>query len=196
MNDFIRTVISRRSVRQFESRPIEEQALYDILEAGRYAPSGGNNQQTHLLVLRNPEVLSRLRTLVCEELAKLEVDETTYKSLRGAVLASRKGGYVYDYGAPVIVAAANKRGYGNAMADSVCVIENILLAARSLEIGSCYMNALHWLTDNVRLRAFFATFGLREEEYISAAAALGYSALPLTSLAPLKRTGNQVTYVD
>ncbi len=196
MNEFIKTVISRRSVRKFDGRAPEEQALLDIIEAGRYAPSGGNNQYTHLMVIRNPEALVRLRELVCRELAKIEVDDSTYKSLKNAVLASRKGGYVYDYGAPVILAAANRRDYGNAMADSVCVIENILLAARSLNIGSCYINPLHWLAENPALRAFFQEFGLGREESVCAAAALGYSALPLEEMSPLPRTGNPVTYVD
>ncbi|WP_368241957.1 nitroreductase family protein [Intestinimonas butyriciproducens] len=42
--DMLELIKSRRSTRKFLSRPVEEEKIDAIIEAGRYAPSGGNNQ--------------------------------------------------------------------------------------------------------------------------------------------------------
>ncbi len=40
-----------------------------VIEAGRYAPSGGNNQTTHFIVFSDAEILSGMAGLVCKEFA-------------------------------------------------------------------------------------------------------------------------------
>ena len=54
---------TRRSTRRFKSYPIEQEKLETIIEAGRYAPSGGNSQTCHFIVVRNKEVLAKLAEL-------------------------------------------------------------------------------------------------------------------------------------
>lgn len=57
IEDFFRT---RRSVRKFIDRPVEEEKLMAILEAGRIAPSAHNYQPWHFLVVREEEGRKRL----------------------------------------------------------------------------------------------------------------------------------------
>lgn len=59
------------------------------MEAGRYAPSGGNNQTTHFLVEQNKEVLNELGRQVRQEFAKMEVTPDTYKTAALWWLATR-----------------------------------------------------------------------------------------------------------
>lgn len=47
-------IMTRRSTRRYQKRAVEEDVLDAVLQAGRAAPSGGNNQYTHLLVVRRP----------------------------------------------------------------------------------------------------------------------------------------------
>ena len=70
----------RRSVRSFTDKPLDEKDLQIILEAGTYAPSGGNSQTTHRIVITNRAVLTKLEALVRQEFAKMEVTKNTYKS--------------------------------------------------------------------------------------------------------------------
>ena len=184
----------RRSIRSFETdKPIREEDLNLILEAGSYAPSGGNSQTTHRLVITNQEVLTKLEELVQAEFAKMEVKEDTYKSLRNSILRSKGGNYVYDYHAPVLVVTANKKGYGNAMADSAMMIENMMLQAVELGIGSCYINQLHWLDENPVIRKELMSLGLKEDETVTGGLALGYAKIQPE--AELKRIGNPITYI-
>lgn len=67
---------------------------------------------------------------------------------------------MFHYNAPVFIAVANKKGYGNAMADSACALENMMIAANALDIGSCWINQLHWLDENERVREFMMSHGL------------------------------------
>ena len=72
MLDFIK---SRRSTRRFKSDKLPQEMIEQVVEAGRYAPSGGNSQTTHFIVIDNKEVLDKLASLAKEEFAKMEVTE-------------------------------------------------------------------------------------------------------------------------
>jgi len=53
-------ILSRRSVRRYRSDPIPEDVLHRILEAGRLAPSAGNMQPWHFIVVTDPEIKHKL----------------------------------------------------------------------------------------------------------------------------------------
>lgn len=195
MNYLLEIIRKRRSVRIFEQRQIKEEELEQIIEAGRCAPSGGNNQTTHLLVIQNQDILNELRILVRRELSKMELEEHTYKSLRNSILASKTGTYCFDYHAPLLIVVANRTGYGNAMADSACVLENMMLAATALNIGGCWINQLHWLTEHKVVRRRLSSLGLTAEEMVCGSLALGYPAEVEKQRTPLERKGNPVTYI-
>ena len=183
----------RRSIRSFEDKTIDEKDLSVILEAGSYAPSGGNSQTTHRIVITNKTILQRLEELVRQEFAKMEVREDTYKSLKTSILRSKEGSYVYDYHAPVLIVVANKKGYGNGLADSAMMIENMMLQATDMGIGSCYINQLHWLDENPVIRKELCELGLKDEETVTGGLAIGYAkSQPACAL---KRTGNPVTWI-
>lgn len=184
----------RRSIRSYTEEMLKREDLEQILEAGSYAPSGGNNQSTHRMVLLNKEIRKELRELVQQEFAKMEIQEDTYKSLRNSILQSQKGNYVFDFHAPVLIVTANKKVYGNALADSACALENMMLKATELGIGSCWINQLHWLDENVVIRQKLQELGLGEDETITGGLALGYAKE--WPKAELKRTGNRVTWVE
>ena len=52
----VETVLSRRSIRQFEHKDIPKEVLEKILEAGRMAPSAGNKQSWHFIVIKDDEL--------------------------------------------------------------------------------------------------------------------------------------------
>ncbi len=56
MNDIIKNIKERRSIRHFKKDQINEKKLEQILEAGLWSPSAGGRQSTLLLVCQNPEV--------------------------------------------------------------------------------------------------------------------------------------------
>ena len=60
MTDFLELARDRYSERRFSDRPIEDEKLARILEAGQYAPTAENKQPQRILVVRGEEALSRM----------------------------------------------------------------------------------------------------------------------------------------
>ncbi|MBR3051766.1 MAG: nitroreductase [Selenomonadaceae bacterium] len=193
--DTFDAIITRRSTRGYSSAPVERDKLEKIIEAGRFAPSGGNNQTNHFIVVQNPDVLQKLATLAQEAFAKMEVTPETYSSLKTSILLSKKGGYVFHYNAPVLIIVANQKNYGNNMADCAVAVENMMIAANELDLGSCWINQIHWLTEDEKIFACLRSLGLKENERVYASMALGYAKDGKPNRKPLPRKGNEVTYV-
>ena len=189
-------ILTRRSTRNYLPDPVEKEKLEQILEAARQAPSGGNNQTNHFLVIQNKEILQKLIMMTETAFAKMEADENTYPSLRHSIEASKKGGYMFCYNAPLLIAVANRRDYGNNLADCACAIENMMIAANALDLGSCWINQLRWLNEKPALVEYLSSLGMKDYERVYGAVIIGYPAngLPNRSLMPQK--GNEVTYID
>jgi len=196
--DALEALITRRSTRNYKPDPVEQEKLDRILKAGRQAPSGGNNQTSHFFVIRSREVLDRLVEMTEKAFSGMEITENTYASMKHSIAASKKGGYVFCYNAPVLIIVANRKNYGNNIADCACAIENMMVAANALDLGSCWINQLKWLNEEAEIVEYLRRFGMREDERVYGAVAIGYpatdSGLPNRNLIPLK--GNEVTWID
>lgn len=161
------------------------------------APSGGNNQTTRFMVITNKKRIDELSAVANDAFAAMELTPDTYPSLALAIRLSKKGTYRFHYGAPVLVLAANKKDYGNNMADSAIAIENMMIMANALDLGSCYINQIHWLTENSAMRQLLYDMGMKEDENVYASAVLGHpntkDNLPIRT--PLPRKGNPVEWI-
>ena len=196
--DAMIALLTRRSTRNYLPRPVEREKLDKLLAAARQPPSGGNNQTNHFLVIQNRDVLDKLVGMVEEAFSSMDVEENTYTSLKHAILASKKGGYVFCYNAPALIVVANRRDYGNNMADCACAIENMMVAANALDLGSCWINQLRWLNEEPALVKYLRSLGMREYERVYGAVVVGYpatdSGLPNRNM--MAQKGNEMTYID
>ena len=172
--DALEAIMMRRSTRRMKPDPPPRELIEQVIEAGRAAPSGSNSQTTHFIVITKPSTLQELAKLVQSEFAKMEIKPDTYISLRNSINASKSGGYVFHYNAPVLIVTANKKGYGNAVADSACALENMMIAANALDLGACWINQLHWLTEHEEVQMYMKGLGLKEDETITGGLILGY----------------------
>ena len=193
--DAIEAILTRRSTRKFSDEIPERDLIEKIIEAGRFAPSGGNSQTTHFLVITDPEILKELARIVQTAFSKMEIREDTYASLKNSINRSKQGNYIFHYNTPVLIVTANKKGYGNAMADSACALENMMIAANALDLGSCWINQLHWLDEDDAVREYLCGLELGDDETVTGALALGFPAEGLLNRTALPRTGNPVTWI-
>ncbi len=192
----LEAIRTRRSTRRMSEKMPPKDLIEKVIEAGRLAPSGGNSQTTHMIVIMNKEVLGELVRLVEAAFAAMEAGPDTYRSLRNSIAAAKIGGYVFHYNAPVLIVTANRKGYGNGMADSACALENMMIAANALDLGSCWINQLHWLDEDPGIRGCLKQFGLTDEETITGGLILGYGVDGAPVRTELPRTGNPVTWVE
>lgn len=197
MNTF-EAINTRRSTRKYKSESLPKELVVKVVEAGRMAPSGGNSQSTHFIVISNKQVLDNLAEAVKQAFAKMEVTPGMYKSKVASITAAKSGKYIYHYNAPVLIVTANKKDYGNNMVDCACALENMMLAANELELGSCWINQLRWLNEEPAILEILYGLGLKSDERVYGALALGYPDTEdgLPARKPLPRSGNEVTWVE
>ena len=119
---------SRRSIREFLVDPVEDSMIEDILEAGRWAPSGLNNQPWHFVVVRNREIAGSLAGC------------TRYSSI--------------VHSAPLLIAVFLDRDvmYDHTKDIQACgaAIQNMLLAAHGMGLGAVWLGEILNQKDDVR----------------------------------------------
>ena len=139
MNATMETILHRRSIRSFLEKPIPKPVLEQIVLAGQYAPSAMNRQNWHFTVLQNQEKIQSLAKAIAAELGMGE----EYSFYRPAAL---------------ILVSAPKDSH-NGLADCACALENIFLAAWSLDVGSVWINQLKDICDRPAIRASWMSWG-------------------------------------
>ena len=176
MNETIQTILTRKSTRVYKEEQITDTDLELLIDAAIHAPTGGNSQSWKFTIVQSREKLSELNNLVKAAFEDLVVDENTYRSKKAGKIASQKNTYSFYYHAPTLIIVSNEREYSNAMADSSAAMENILLAAHSIGLATCWVNQLTWFCDEPELRKVLTQCGIPENYVVCGAVALGYSA--------------------
>lgn len=191
------SIITRRSTRKYLDKEVSQELLEKIIETGRYAPSGGNSQSNHFLVIQNKQIIDHLVKMVEKAFSQMEITENMYRSLQNSINLSKKGGYVFCYNAPVLIIVANKKDYGNNQADCALALENMMLEANELDLGSCYINQLKWLNEDQKILSYLQSLGMNEDERVYGSLIVGYpdtnDGKPLRKVLP--RKGNEVTWL-
>jgi nitroreductase len=133
-------MFSQRSIRRFKSDPIRHEDLELILEAAAKAPSGGNRQPARFLVLNDPDLIREFGALYREAWWAKRRDEGRSWTARdqippedkGSTAAARLADEIKD--APCIVLAFTTTK--NGASSVIPAVQNLMLAARALGIGS------------------------------------------------------------
>ncbi|MBP7460922.1 MAG: nitroreductase family protein [Candidatus Delongbacteria bacterium] len=131
MNDVLRTIAARRSIRRYEPTQIQPQTLQAILEAGLQAPSGHNDQSWYLVAIQNPELIDQISLGCKQAMSQIPIDWI-------AELGRNEAFHVF-YHAPTIILVAARKDAVSPLADACACIQNMMIAAESLNLGSCWI---------------------------------------------------------
>jgi nitroreductase len=157
------TILKRRSVRMYKKEQVPEFMIKRILEAGRFAPSAGNSQPWKFIVIREPEIIQGLTDTtvkICKLFKSLIDYRIPGKRWRlpiakfnikmkprdlhpvpfGAVtlIADGKLG-LYHGASTVILIFKDVRGVANPDLDCGIAGQNMVLAAHSMGLGTCWV---------------------------------------------------------
>lgn len=181
MNSVLENLLNRRSVRSYTAEQIKEDDLNTILEAGKYAATGHGIQPWHFTVVQNQDLLSEIVASTKE--AILASDDEVSK-------ARITPEYHTFYHAPtVIFVSANPSMSPYSSLDASNAMENMLLAASSLGLASCYIiNFIKGLTPELLKK-----LQLPEGYTPVASVAIGYLKGDTPQAAP--RRENTITYI-
>jgi len=75
MNEVLRTIKNRRTIRRFKSDPIEDETIQEILDAGRWAPSFSNLQPWRFIVIKDQNLKNALDKAARESVLHLGINE-------------------------------------------------------------------------------------------------------------------------
>ena len=114
-------LLTRRSVRKYQSTPVPQELLDRIIEAGTYAASGKSQQPWIIIQVTEPGVMERLRRVNAQIMGVAE-DADPF------------------YGAPVYLIVLAERQNKNHVYDGTLVMGNMMLAAHALGLGTCWIN--------------------------------------------------------
>ena len=110
MNEVIRALKERRSIRSYRTEQVREEDLQQILEAAAYAPSGMGAQPVVLVAVQDPATIARL------------------SQLNAAVMGTKTDPF---YGAPTVVVVLADQSRATWLEDGSLAMGNLMLAARA-----------------------------------------------------------------
>ena len=185
INETVKSIKQRRSTRSFKAEQIKETELQAVLEAGLYAPSAGNQQAWHFTVIQDGKLLDRL-SHAAKEAAKQFDNEHVRQ------LANNEKYHVF-FGAPTVILVSGAEQAMLIEADCAAATQNMLLAAESMGLGSCWVNLVMPALHLPEGAAFRKELAIPEGYKPFYSAALGYKKVEAVN-AP-DRKANLVTYI-
>jgi nitroreductase len=153
MNETIKTLLERRSIRKYKPEQIKEQELTVILEAGMYAPSGANQQSALFVVVQDKETIKKL------------------SAMNAAVLRKDIDPY---YGAPTIVLVFADKSKVTPIEDGSLALGNMFNAAASLGVGSCWVHRTKQMFETGEGRDLLKQWGVTGDFIGVGSCILGY----------------------
>ena len=141
MNETIKSILERRTIRRYKPEQIAEEILKTILEAGLYAPNAGGKQSCVMVVCQDAALNEKLGKINKSVMADV-LEERGMTPKPGTVSAEQPS--ILDdssiksafYGAPTVVTLFASKAY-NQTGDCFAAAQNIMLAAHALGVGSC-----------------------------------------------------------
>jgi nitroreductase len=137
VNETIRAIKNRRSIRKFKEEQITGSELEEILDCALHAPNAGNQQKWHFTVIQNKDMLERMERILKENMMNSGVDFL-------AKLASDPNTRIFSNAPTVILITVDERARF-VQIDCGAAAQNILVAAESLNIGSHIMTSSEFL---------------------------------------------------
>lgn len=165
MNQTIETIIARRSIRQYKNDPIPDEILNSILKAGTYAATGMNRQSPVIVAVTDRKVRDRL------------------SRMNASVMGSDHDPF---YGAPVVLIVLADRSIPTYLYDGSLVMGNLMLAAHSLGVGSCWIHRAKEEFDSAEGKALLKEWGIEGDYEGIGHCILGYPDSPVSAAKPRK----------
>jgi Nitroreductase len=175
MNEIIKAMEERRSVRKFKPDMPEKADIEQIIEAGLYAANGRGKQCAIVIAVTNKQ----LRDKIAEDNRKI---------------GGWAEGFDPFYGAPVILIVLADRNWPTAVHDGSLVMGNLMLAAHSLGLGSIWIHRAREEFETDEYKQLLQDLGVEGEWLGIGHCAVGYA--DGDNPAPAKRREGRVFWAE
>lgn len=173
MNEFIKVLTSRASVKSYLDTPVEKHLIDEIIKAGLCAPSGLNKQSPIILAVTDKKTRDMLSTLNAGRDPFKRIDPF--------------------YGAPCVLVVLADKSVPTYLYDGSLVMENLQLAAHSLGLGACWIHRAKETFETEEGKQLLKDLGIEGEYEGIGNCIIGY---PKTTPEVKPRKENRVYYID
>lgn len=177
-NETLKTMLSRRSIRTYKDEPIPQDILDQILEAGTYAATGMGKQSPIIVAVTDRKLRDQLSAL-------------------NAKIMGQEEGFDPFYGAPTVLIVLADKAIPTYQYDGTLVMANLMLAAHSLGIGSCWIHRAKEEFETPWGKEILKSLGIEGDYEGIGHCILGYANLPdgnAPEAAPRKQ--NYIYHID
>lgn len=176
-NDVIRTIMDRRSIRQYLDKPVEHEKLEVVVRCGINAPSGMNRQPWIVRVVEDQQLIKDVTEVYKKENAEQVERDKSFKNM--------------FRNAPNLICVCTPTNGGDL--DAGLLGENMMLAAQSLGLGTCCLGGpVRFLISNPNAKFFLDRLDIPEGYQLNYILAIGY---PDESPAAKPRDPSKVKYI-
>jgi nitroreductase len=138
INDVFKNIYIRRAVRDYKPEDVPDEIIRELIKAGTYAPSAVNRQPWRFVVIKNRDMINRLSSRA-KKLWLDNAEKVDDPHLKQAVNAMKNPEFNIFYNAPVLILIFAAPDAYSPQFDCALAAENMMIAARSLGIGSCWV---------------------------------------------------------
>lgn len=175
MNEIIKAMEERRSIRKFKQDMVPKADIDQIIEAGLYAASGRGKQAVITVAVTNKEIRDRLSEVNCK-------------------IGGWEAGFDPFFGAPVVLIVLVEKDCPTGVYDGSLVMGNMMLAAHSLGLGSCWVHRAKQEFEMEEYKKFLTELGISGEYEGIGHCVVGYIDGEAPKAAPRKQ--DRVYYAD
>ena len=172
MNETIKNMTERRSVKGYTDQMPSEEAINEIIKAGTYAANGRGQQSSIIIAVTDRETRDML-SKVNAEIMGASIDPF--------------------YGAPVVLVVLADRSRSTYLYDGSLVMGNLMNAAHAMGLGSCWIHRAKETFERSEGKALLKKLGIEGDYEGIGNCIIGYPAAPLPAPAP--RKDNYVYFV-
>lgn len=164
MNETLKTIRNRRSIRKFTDEPVPRNVIEQIVDAGIWAASGKNGQAPIVLAVTNPDLVAQLSEM-------------------NRKIGGWQEGFDPFYGGKTVLVVLARKDVPTYVYDGSLTLGNMMLAAQSLGVGSIWIHRAKQEFESDEGKAILAKLGIDEDVEGIGHCVLGYAAEPAADIA-------------
>lgn len=190
-NPVLQTIYSRRSIRNYTSETIPDEIVREIIKAGTYAPSAVNKQPWRFVVVKNRETIDRFGEQAKKRWLAIYQDSVD-PDVKGLLKFMSQPETAIFYDAPLLILVFSCPDAYRGDYDCSLAAENMMLAARSFDIGSCWIGLASSLGSDP---GFLKEIGVPEDHKLIAPLIFGYPEKK-SSRAPARKKDVVLNWIE
>ena len=165
MNETLQLICQRRSVRDFQNKPVSRKLLEQVLQAGQLAPFA-QCENRHFAAVEDKQLLADIRSTCKQAVAAMGIP--------GLAEMANDPGFDPLYGARTLVVISGEENTASPAIDCAAAAQNILIAAESLGLHTCWMYYPLFLFHGAHADEMLQRLCIPQGYHPYAAVAIGY----------------------